>query len=168
MKKIAVVLAVVLALAVVFVSCGGSNLKGTVWVGEKRINMRMTMGFSKPEMLFQRIEFDQKENKVTMMTAPEKYLVKDREYTLENGKDLIIYREDKKKVLEFKKKDPTEYEALIFKGKVDKDTITVGKVELKKVSRTEADKMLNELTAEYNEKLAAYEAEVDAYESKFK
>jgi hypothetical protein len=166
MKKIAVVLA--FALAVLFMSCGGSSLKGTVWVGEKRINMRMTMGFSKPEMLFQQVEFDQKENKVTMITSPENYLAKDREYTLENGKDLIIYREDKKRVLEFKKKDPAEYEALVFKGKVDKDTLTIGRVELKKVSRTEADKMLKELTAEFEEKLAAYEAQVDAYNSKFK
>jgi major membrane immunogen (membrane-anchored lipoprotein) len=166
MKKIAVVLA--FALAVLFMSCGGSNLKGTVWVGKKGVEMKASMGFQKPELTFNMMEFDGKEDRVSISTAPGKFLEKNREYIVENGKELVIFTDDKKDVMEFKKKDPAVYEAYTLKGTLAKDTITVGKAEFKKATRDEADKMLKELTDDFNTKQAAYEAEVDAYESKFK
>jgi hypothetical protein len=169
MRKAVLGMAIAVIFTLVLSGCGGSGgLKGTVWLGSTGIDYQYTMGFSSPYLTFNAVEFDEKEAKISIRTGDSSYLLAKKEYSVEKGKELIIYKDEMKKVLDVKKKQPAYYDQFIIKGEVDKDTLKIGRVEYKKSTKAEADKILEDLRKQYKEAREELQKEIDAENARYK
>jgi len=169
------VLAVFVFMAVM-AACGGGegNLKGTVWVGKAGVweydqfFSTLQKTYKRPEFEFHKMEFDAKENKVTISKDARSYEVRDREYEVEKGKELVIYREDKKKTKEYLKQFPMDSVRVLIRGTIDKDEITINGETYDRKTKEEADELFKRLADDYNKKVDAYNEIAEYAESLWK